>query len=305
LEEAENSAVNWRGWTVFVALGIIWGLPYFFIKLALQDVSPWFLAFSRVVLAALILMPIAWHRGALRSLGNHKMAICAFGLVEFAIPFSFISLGERWISSSVTGILIAMVPLAVALIQRFFGIREALGAWRVFGLVVGFVGVAALLGTGSISGALGWAGVGCMLLATICYAIGPLIIQRHMHGLDSIGPLAVSLLVAALILAVPAAMEFPSRLPSPVALFSIAVLGTVCTAVAMLLMFYLVRHAGASRASVITYINPVVAALLGVWVLDEHLGLGGFIAFALILLGSWLATRGSIARSSSEATVNV
>jgi drug/metabolite transporter (DMT)-like permease len=297
--------VTWRGWTAFVALGIIWGLPYFFIKLALQDVSPLFLAFSRVVLAALILMPIAWHRGALRSLGNHKMAILAFGLVEFAIPFSLISLGERWISSSVTGILIAMVPLAIALIQRFFGIREALGAWRVFGLVVGFVGVAALVGTGSISGPLGWAGVGCMLLATICYAIGPLIILRHLHGLDSIGPLAASLVVAGLILAVPAAMEFPSSLPSPVALLSIAVLGTVCTAVAMLLMFYLVRHAGASRASVITYINPVVAALLGVWVLDEHLGLGGFIAFALILLGSWLATRGSIARSSSGATVNV
>jgi drug/metabolite transporter (DMT)-like permease len=297
--------VNWRGWTVFVALGIVWGLPYFFIKLALQEVSPLFLAFSRVVLAVLILMPIAWHRGALRSLGNYKAAICAFGLVEFAIPFSLISLGERWISSSVTGILIAMVPLSIALIQRFFGIREALGAWRVFGLVVGFVGVAALLGTGSISGLLGWAGVGCMLLATMCYAIGPLIIQRHMHGLDSIGPLAASLAVAALILVVPAAMEFPSSLPSPVALLSIAVLGAVCTAVAMLLMFYLVRHAGASRASVITYINPVVAALLGVWVLDEHLGIGGFIAFALILLGSWLATRGSIARSSSEATVSV
>jgi drug/metabolite transporter (DMT)-like permease len=299
--------VNWRGWTAFVALGIIWGLPYFFIKLALQDVSPLILAFSRVLLAAAILMPIAWHRGALRSLGNHKMAILAFGLVEFAIPFTLISLGERWISSSVTGILIAMVPLSIALIQRFFGIREALGAWRVFGLVVGFVGVAALLGTGSISGSLGWAGVGCMLLATVCYAIGPLIIQRHMHGLDSIGPLAVSLLVAGFILVVPAAMEFPSRLPSPVTLLSIAVLGIVCTAVAMLLMFYLVRHAGASRASVITYINPVVATLLGVWVLDEHLGVGGCIAFALILLGSWLATSGSIAgsTSSNEATVKV
>ncbi|HEY2781704.1 MAG TPA: EamA family transporter [Steroidobacteraceae bacterium] len=291
----------------FVALGIIWGLPYFFIKLALQEVSPLILAFSRVVLAAAILMPVAWHRGALRSLSNHKMAIVAFGLVEFAIPFSLISLGERWISSSVTGILIAMVPFSIALIQRFFGIREALGVWRILGLVVGFIGVAALLGTGSISGSLGWAGVGCMLLATLCYAIGPLIIQRHMNGLDSIGPLAASLLVAGLILLIPAAMDFPSNWPSPVALLSIAVLGTVCTAMAMLLMFYLVRHAGASRASVITYINPVVAALLGVWVLDEHLGIGGFIAFALILLGSWLATRGSTARSSSstEATVNV
>ena len=297
--------MTWRGWVVFAALGIIWGLPYFFIKVAVQEVSPFALAFVRVLLAALILMPIAWRRGALRSLAQHKAPIVAFGLIEFAIPFSLISLGERWISSSVTGILIAMVPLSIALIQRFFGIREALGGWRIAGLVVGFVGVAALLGTGPISGVLGWAGVGCMLVSTLCYAVGPLIIQRHMHGLDSIGPLAASLGVASAILLIPAALEIPSSLPSANALASIAVLGILCTAVAMLLMFYLVHHAGASRASVITYINPVVATLLGVLVLDEHLGIGGFIAFALILLGSWLATRGAVTRSSSprEAAV--
>lgn len=298
--------MTWRGWTAFVALGIIWGLPYFFIKVAGQELSPVILAFSRVSLATLILLPIAWRRGALRSLGKHKAAICAFGLVEFAIPFSLISLGERWISSSVTGILIAMVPLSIALIQRFFGIRESLGAWRIAGLAIGFFGVAALLGTGSISGPLGWAGVGCMLLATIGYAVGPLIIQRHLHGLDSIGPLASSLLIASIVLFFPAVMELPAALPSAAALASIAILGILCTAVAMLLMFYLVRHAGASRASVITYINPVVATLLGVVVLDEHLGIGGYIAFALILLGSWLATRGvpTHKRSASEAPVN-
>jgi drug/metabolite transporter (DMT)-like permease len=298
--------LRWRGWAAFVALGIIWGLPYFFIKIALQEVSPVVLAFSRVLLAAAILLPIAWRRGALAALAHHKMAIVAFGLVEFAIPFTLISLGERWISSSVTGILIAMVPLSIALIQRLFGIREALGACRIVGLVVGFIGVAALLGTGSISGTLGWAGVGCMLLSTICYAIGPLIIQRHMHGLDSIGPLAASLFVAALILLIPAVIAIPTRLPSANAIISIAVLGIVCTAVAMLLMFYLVRHAGASRATVITYINPVVATLLGVWVLDEHLGIGGYVAFGLILLGSWLATRGKVAPAAATkaATAN-
>jgi len=297
--------VTWRGWAVFVGLGIIWGLPYFFIKVAVQEVSPFALAFVRVLLATLILMPIAWRRGALRSLAKHKAPIVAFGLIEFAIPFSLISLGERWISSSVTGILIAMVPLSIALIQRFFGIREALGGWRMAGLVVGFIGVAALLGTGPILGVLGWAGVGCMLVSTLCYAVGPLIIQRHLNGLDSIGPLAASLGVASAILLVPAALEIPSSVPSANALVSIAVLGIVCTAIAMLLMFYLVRHAGASRASVITYINPVVATLLGVLVLDEHLGIGGLIAFALILLGSWLATRGAVTRGSSprEAAV--
>ena len=291
--------MSWRGWMAFVALGIIWGLPYFFIKVALQEVAPLFLAGSRLVLATAVLLPIAWRSGALRKLGEHKASIFAFGLVEFAIPFSLISIGERWISSSVTGILIAMVPLSIALIQRFFGIRESLGLWRMIGLAMGFLGVAALLGTGSVSGSLGWLGVGCMVIATLCYATGPLIIQRHMQGLDSIGPLSASLLVGSVILFIPALFQLPRSVPSAAAIASIAVLGIVCTAVAMLLMFYLVNHAGASRATVITYINPVVATLLGVLVLDEHLGIGGAIAFGLILLGSWLATRGRVVPAST------
>ncbi len=285
--------MSWRGWGAFAALGIIWGLPYFFIKLSVQELSPVVVAFGRVVLATAILLPIAWRRGALASLGKHKAAIFAFALAEFVIPFSVISYGERWIDSSVTGILIAMVPLSIALIQRFFGVHERLGHWRILGLALGFIGVAALLGFGSISGPLGWAGVGCMLIATLGYAIGPLIIQRHLGGIDPFGPLAASLLVASLVLLVPAVLAFPTHLPSAVTLTSMAILGVVCTALAMLLMFYLVGHAGASRAAVITYINPAVATLLGVWLLHEHLGWGGSLAFVLILLGSWLATRGA------------
>ena len=285
--------MNWRGWGAFAALGVIWGLPYFFIKLSVLEISPQVVAFGRVALATVILAPVAWRRGALHSMGRHKTAICAFALAEFAVPFLAIAFGERWISSSVTGILIAMVPLSIALIQRFFGVHERLGPWRVLGLALGFVGVAALLGFGAISGPLGWAGVACMLIATLGYAIGPLIIQRHLGGLDPYGPLAASLAVASAVLLLPALLALPTRLPSALALASMAILGIVCTALAMLLMFYLVAHAGASRAAVITYINPAVAALLGVLVLHERLGVAGILAFALILLGSWLAMRGS------------
>jgi len=289
--------VTWRGWATFAALGIIWGLPYFFIKLAVQEISPLLVAWGRLALAALIMLPIAWRRGALASLGRHWAAICAFAIAEFVIPFSAISYGERWISSSVAGILVAMVPFSIALIQRFFGVHERLGPWRILGLLLGFVGVATLLGFGTISGPLGWAGVACVLISTVGYAIGPLIIQRHLGGLDPFGPLAASLLVASLLLLVPAAFTLPAGMPSALALTSVAILGVACTALAMLLMFYLVSHAGASRASVITYINPAVAALLGVSLLHERLGWAGLIAFVLILLGSWLATRGAVARS--------
>ena len=290
--KAKGHRVSGRAWAAFAALGIIWGLPYFFIKLSVQELAPVVVAFGRVILATAIVLPIAWHRGALKSLGKHKSAIFAFALAEFVVPFSVISYGERWIDSSVTGILIAIVPLSIALIQRFFGVHERLGQWRILGLALGFIGVAVLLGFGTISGPLGWAGVACMLIATLGYASGPLIIQRHLGGLDPFGPLAASLLVASVVLLVPAIVAFPTYMPSAVTLGSMAILGVVCTAVAMLLMFYLVGHSGASRAAVITYINPAVAALLGVCLLHEHLGLGGVLAFVLILLGSWLATRG-------------
>ena len=239
--------MSWRGWTAFASLGIIWGVPYFFIKLALQEISPVVIAFCRVSLAAAILLPIAWRRGALRSLGSHRGAICAFAMVEFVIPFIAISVGERWISSSAAGILIAMVPLSVAVMQRFFGVHEPLSAGRSVGLAIGLVGVAALLRFGTISGALGWAGAACVLLATLGYATGPLIIQRHLAGLDPAGPLAASLAVAAVALLLPAISMFPTHMPSAQVLGSLAMLGVVCTAVAMLLLFYLIGHAGASR----------------------------------------------------------
>ena len=282
-----------RSWLAFLALGVIWGVPYLFIKIAVQEISPFDVAWGRITLAALILLPIAWRRGALRGLARHKAAVLAFALVEFTVPFSTISMGERWIPSSVTAILIATVPLIVAIISRFFGVHERLGVARVFGLAVGFGGVVALVGFGALSGPLAWVGVGCVLIATVGYAIGPLIIQKHLHAVDSIGPVAGSLSIASLLLLVPALLSLPTRMPSILALSSVAVLGLVCTALAMLLMFYLVKNAGASRATIITYINPAVATLLGMGLLDERLGVWGVTGFGLVLAGSWLATRGS------------
>lgn len=282
-----------RAWAAFAALCVIWGIPYFLIKLAVAEIEPLPVALSRVALAACVLLPIAWRRGALRSLRKHAVALCAFALAEFALPFAAISFGEQWISSSVTGILIATVPLWVVLLARSFGVHEPLGVRRITGLALGFIGVVTLLGFGSISGRAGWAGVACMLVSAVGYAVGPLIIQRHLRDLDSVGPLAACLAIAALLLLIPALFELPTHWPTATALASIAVLGILCTAIAMLLMFYLVGHAGASRASLITYVNPAVASLLGVGLLHERLGAGGVAAFGMILAGSWLASRGA------------
>lgn len=278
---------------LFSILCVFWGIPYFFIKLALVDISPICVAWGRITLAALVLLPVAWHRGALRPALRHKTAIVAFAITELVIPFSLIALAERWISSSMTGVLVATVPLTVVIVAPLFGVRETLSARRLTGLIVGLVGVIALLGFDSIVGTAQWLAVAFLVLAIIGYAVGPLIVQRYLSGVDEIGALAVSLGVASALLLPAAVVNVPSTAPSVLSLASIGVLGLICTASALLLYFYVIHAAGAARASVVAYISPAIAAVLGVAILHEHFGIGIAVGLALILFGSALGSAGA------------
>ena len=282
--------MTWRAWTTFVALCVIWGVPYFFIKLALAELSPAVIAWTRITLAAAVLVPIAWRRGVLRPALAHKRAVIAFAIAELAIPFSLVALGEQWISSSLTGILIATVPLTVVLIAPLFGVREKLGLRRLIGLAIGFLGVVTILGLDTGHGPMLWAGVVCMLVAVAGYAIGPLVVERYLADVDELGALAASLVVAMIVLLPAAIVLAPAHAPSPVALTSVAVLGLLCTALGLLLYFYLISAAGAARASVVAYINPAIAAIFGVALLHEAFGVSSAAGLLMILVGSWLAT---------------
>ena len=294
--------MSWRTWIVFAALGIVWGLPYFFIKLALVEISPAGVAFSRIALGAIVLLPIAWKRGTLAQLRTHIGGVVAFAFAELVGPFFLISLGESWISSSLAGILIALVPLGVVLLSPLFGLREKLSVRRLAGLLLGFAGVVALLGIEPPVGKLQWLGVACIMVSVMGYAAGSLIVQRFLHGVDELAAVAVSLGIAAIVLAPAAIWTAPAAMPSSQGLFAVFVLGVVCTALALYFYFYLIAQAGASRASIITYINPAVATLLGVTVLGEHFGVGTGVGFAMILLGSWLGTRGTQPQSEFDAS---
>lgn len=227
----------------------------------------------------------------LRVLVEHRIAICAFGLTECAIPYTSIAVGERWIPSSVTGILNGAVPLIVLLISGLFGIRERPGLAGIVGTMLGFAGICILVGFQAVLGAPGAVGVGCIVVAMACYAIAPLIIQRHLHAVDPMVGAAACLIAASLALIGPAALTLPRHLPSGLALCCVAILGGVCTAAGTVLMTHLVRSVGAYRTSIATYINPLVATILGVFLLHEKLGVGSASGFGLILLGLWLATR--------------
>lgn len=283
--------MTWRVWLSFAALSVIWGIPYLFIKLAVAEIPPVDVAWGRLVLGALILIPVAWKRGSLRIAATHWRAVCAFALAELVVPFPLISLGERWISSSLTAILIATLPFTVMLLAPLFGVRRQLSALRIAGLVCGFTGVVVLLGVDPVEGPAGWAGVGCMVVSVFGYATGSLIVQRHLHGVDEFGSVALSLAVAAVLLLPLTLVALPDHRPSMLAINSVVVLGVACTAAALWLYFYLVSKVGAARATVFTYVNPAVATVLGVLVLHEPLGASLVAGLALILLGSWMATR--------------
>jgi drug/metabolite transporter (DMT)-like permease len=285
--------VTRKGWITFAAVSVVWGMPYLFIKVAVEDgVSPAFLSFIRCALAAALLLPLAWRAGALRGLRAKVWPLAAFALFEVVIPFPLIAFGEQHVSSSLAAIIIAALPLTIAIIAIRFDDEERVRGPRLIGLFVGLGGVMLLFGIDVAGSADELVGALCILLATVGYAIGPMIIKKHLasHGAP-IGPMAVGLLFAALMLAPAAALSTPDELTGD-AVGAILVLGFVCTALAFVLWFTLIAEVGPSRASVITYVNPAVAVALGVTLLGESLTASAVAGLLLILAGSWLSTGG-------------
>lgn len=279
-----------RAWFLFALSSVIWGIPYLFIKVAVDGgMPPAFVAWARVALGALLLTPVALSRGSLRGLGAHRGAILAYTATEIAVPFVLIAVGEQHVSSSLAAILVSTMPLLLALVAIWLHPEHRPTGARLFGLVVGLGGVVAMLGidVGGRPGEL-W-GAGLVLLATVGYATAPLIVSRYLAELDPLGPVAASLIISTVVLAPAAWLWPPQVMPTPGAIVSIGVLGAICTVLGLVVFFQLINEAGPSRASIITYVNPVVAVIVGVLTLHEHVGTMSLVGLALILGGSWLA----------------
>jgi drug/metabolite transporter (DMT)-like permease len=286
--------VSRRTWIVFAAVSVLWGFPYLFIKLAIDGgAPPLIVAWGRIALAAVLLLPIAWRSGSLPALRGRMRWLLIFALVEIAMPFSLLPTGESTVESSTAAIAIAAAPLLVAVLAIRFEPEERATGARLAGLLVGFAGVAALVGVDV--GGDNFAelrGVGAVLLAALGYAIGPMILKRHLSDLDPTALMGFCLAIATVVLTPLALLVAPDAAPSAGAIVSIAVLGVFCTALALVLMAVLVTEAGPGRALVVTYINPVIAVALGVVFLGESPGPGAIAGLVLILVGSRLATSG-------------
>jgi len=296
--------VSRRGWVLFALMSVIWGMPYLFIKVADGGVAVPVLVFSRVTIAAALLLPLALRGRQFAGLWRHWRWLILFACVEMIVPWALLSNAERQLSSSMTGLLIASVPIIAVILARLTGSTERLTAVRWTGLLVGLAGVAVLAGPGALGGDA--FSVAQVLLVAVCYATGPLIANRKLSELPVLAVNAFCLSFAAVVYAPAAAFTWPSSVPSVQVLASLAALAVICTATAFVLFFKLIAEVGPSRAMVFTYVNPAVAVALGVAVLGEPLTVEIIAAFALILAGSVLATRPSRPRAgpATRAAVN-
>ena len=280
---------------IFAAVSTLWGIPYLLIKIAVNGgVTPGLLAWGRITLGALVLLGLARRSGSLRGLSGRWRWLALYAVVEVSIPFPPIAAGEQRISSSLAAIIIATVPLLVALLALRFDPAETASGKRLVGLCTGLLGVIVLVGLDAAGNVRTLLGAVAVLVAAVGYASGPMVFKRHLADLDPRATMGASLAIAAVILTPVAVLDTPARTPSTGGLAAVAVLGLVCTALAFALMAMLISEIGPARAVVITYINPIIAVALGVTVLGEQPGAGAVAGLLLILAGSWLSTDGRL-----------
>jgi drug/metabolite transporter (DMT)-like permease len=278
-----------RGWFLFSLMGVVWGVPYLMIKVAVDELSPSMVVFARCAIGAALLMPLAIRQGGLTdTVRAHWRPLLAFACIEIVGPWWTLTDAERHLSSSTAGLLIAGVPIVGVALARFFGDTERLGIRRVTGLTLGLAGVAVLTVphlTGGDARSLAE-----VLLTVVGYATAPLIAARWLKDVPSLHLTSACLAFAAVVYAPAAAVTWPTSMPSGETLAAVAGLGVICTAVAFVAFLELIKEAGPTRATVITYVNPAVAVAAGALILDESLTVGIAVAFSLILAGSVLAT---------------
>lgn len=290
-----------RGWVLFLAMSVIWGVPYLLIKVAVEDLSPVVVVFGRCVIGAALLLPWTIARGHLRPALRQWRWLLAFTLLEMTGPWLLLGYAEQTLSSSLTGLLVAAVPFVAAVAGRLVG-DERLTPVRLAGMALGVVGIAVLLGLDVGGAAL--VPVLAVALTVIGYGTAPLIVTHRLADVHGVAASSVALLVTAVLYA-PFALtrlDEVSAAPDP-ALLSVAVLGLVCTALALSLFFALIREVGPQRALVITFLNPAVAVLLGVWLLDEPFTLGLALGLPLVVAGCVLATRRNQPRAADDPAV--
>ena len=289
-----------RHWVLFVVLAAIWGAPYLFIKIAIEDLSPAALACTRTAIGAAVLLPLAARAGALQHVRGRWGGLTVVSVVQVVGPFLLITFGENHIDSSLAGILVSSAPIFTALMAVAFDHTERSTGWAAVGIVVGMAGVALLFGV-DLSGDVEalWGG-GMVLLASVGYATGGMLIKHKARGVPPVAIAASNMAVSALVTLPLFLATLPGHAPSLKVVGSMLVLGAGGTGIAFLLYYTLISDLGPARASIIAYIAPAFSVVYGVTLLGEPLTFGAVAGLALILAGSWLGAQGRLPRFLSR-----
>ncbi len=283
-----------RGWLLFAAMAVIWGIPYFLIRVAVNELEPAVVVFGRTAIAAAVLLVLAGRSGAIRPALRRWRPVMAFALLEMALPWILLTTAEQHLASGLTALIIASVPIVGTLAAFVLGDRSVLGLARILGIVFGLGGVALLVGRdlGSEQAPPWWSVVE-VLIVCVCYATAPFIADRRLADVPSLGVIAVSLTVVAVLYLPFALMSLPDQTPRLNPALAVLGLALICTGLAFIVFFRLIDEVGPTRAGLITFANPVVAVALGSVFLDEVITIVTVLGFILVLAGCWLATRPS------------
>jgi drug/metabolite transporter (DMT)-like permease len=276
---------------MLLALSAIWGSSFMFIKVAVRELEPSTLVAGRLVLAALTLVVIVALRTPLRSaiaeIRSHLGAFVFVALLNSVVPFWFLAWGETRVDSGLAALLQACAPLFTALLAALFVRSQRVEGYRLVGVIVGFGGVALLVGavpSGNVLGAL------AVVLTGFCYAASSLAGGRYL-GVVPAATIALGTTSIAAVVALPFGVaQAPSSVPSWKVIGSVVALGVVGLGIAYVIYFGLITGAGASRAILVTYLVPPMALFYGATVLDEGISLVDLAGLALILLGVSLGT---------------
>ena len=274
---------------LFVATSVIWGSSFLFIRVAVEHMPPSAVVFGRTVLGTAFLVPLAIRTKAFRGMRPAVLPIVAVTMLDMALPSFLTAWGEQHVTSSVAGILTATDPLFTAVLALWLIRSEAVDRKRFAGMIIGFAGVIALLGLDFRGHAEELLGAGAVLLSALGYAAAALLYRRWLADAPALGVTALMTAISSGAFLAPAAADLPRQVPPVNSVLALAALGIINTGLAYWLFYLLIDEAGAATASVITYVMPVVALLLGVGLLGEKLTAGAIAGLILIAVGAWLA----------------
>ena len=280
-----------RNWILFGLTGVLWGIPYLFIKIAVRDYSPAIVVCGRTLIGAAILIPLALKQGSLKQALKGIRYVIPYAIAEMVGPWILITSAEKKISSGLAGLLIATVPIWSTILTSLHGDKSVWQPRRLFGIVVGFIGIVALVGIESIRGTSNPLAIGAVILSAILYAFATIRITRALPGVSGLAINGVAMAFTSIFYLPFAISEWPRGHISQASTFSLIALGIFSTALAFALFFMVMDEIGPARASLVTYINTAVAVLLGVLLLSEPLTLGIIVGLPLVLVGSYFASR--------------